>query len=138
MKKKLSLFLCFIMLMGLFFEHFSVISYASPGQTKINKTKLTLTVGEDYDLTIVGTTQKVVWKSNNSLIATVSKTGNVKALKVGNTIITATVGKSKYNCKLTIKDIKYGKITGSITWQYNQYIGKTRFWSICRINTSKQ
>ncbi len=71
---------------------------------KINKTKKTLKVGQTYQLKITGTKKKVTWKSSKKTVATVTSKGKVKAKAVGKTNITATVGKKKFTCKITVKD----------------------------------
>lgn len=88
---------CMLLLM------FSVsVLAASP---KLNKTKLTLNVGDSYTLVLKNYkgTASIQWKSSNSVKATVSQTGRVVARKAGKVKITAVVGKKKYNCTLTIK-----------------------------------
>ncbi len=70
---------------------------------KLNKTKLTLNVGDTSKLKISGTKSKVTWATNKKTVATVDKTGKVTAVKAGSAIITATVNKKKYTCKVTVK-----------------------------------
>lgn len=79
---------------------------------KLNKTKLTVEVGTSYTLKINGTKEKVTWKSSNSKIAKVDKSGKVTGVKEGNATITATVGKKSYTCKVTVIKQEY-KIAGS-------------------------
>ena len=70
---------------------------------KINKSKLTITVGNTSSLKINGTDQKITWKTSNKKIATVDKNGNVVGKKSGKVKITATVLKKKYSCTVTVK-----------------------------------
>lgn len=70
---------------------------------KISNSKLTLSVGETSELEIIGTDQKVTWKSANKKIASIDKNGKVTGKKVGKVKITATVLKKKYNCTVTVK-----------------------------------
>ena len=72
----------------------------------LNKTKLTLTVGKSYKLKLKNNKKKIKWSSSKKKVATVSKTGKVKAKKAGTTRITAKVGKKKYVCKVTVKNKK--------------------------------
>lgn len=74
----------------------------------LNKKKTTLYVG-DYDkLSVTGIKGKVKWSVKNSKIATV-KNGEIRAKKTGKTTITAKVGKKKYTCNVTVKNlITYG------------------------------
>ncbi len=69
---------------------------------KLNKKKVTLTVGKTVQLKVKGTKAKVKWSSSNKKIATVSSKGKVKAKKVGKATITAKIGKKKYRCKITV------------------------------------
>ena len=70
---------------------------------KLNKTKLSLTVGDAAKLTISGTKSKVTWATSKKTVATVGKTGKVTAVEAGAATITATVNKKKYTCKVTVK-----------------------------------
>ncbi len=72
-------------------------------KVRLNKTKMTLKVGQTASLKIKGTKKKVKWSSNKKIIAAVSKKGVVKAKKRGSATITAKVGKKKYSCKVTVK-----------------------------------
>jgi hypothetical protein len=69
---------------------------------KLNKTSLYLSQGTTYTLKIEGSTKAVKWKSLDKSIATVSDKGKIKAVKVGKTTITATIGKNTYKCSLNV------------------------------------
>ncbi len=93
---------------------------------KLNKTKLSLTVGEKFTLKLSGTKSKITWSTSDKTIATVSE-GKVTAKKVGKATITATVNKKKYTCEVTIKkDSESQKITvGNLSFKlpksYKEY-----------------
>ncbi|HHT58009.1 Ig-like domain-containing protein [Herbinix luporum] len=70
---------------------------------KLNKTKITLDVGDTYQLKLTGTNKKVTWSSSKKSVATVSSKGKVTAKKAGKATITAKVGSKKYTCKVTVK-----------------------------------
>lgn len=70
---------------------------------KIDKTKATIVVSKTLQLKINGTNKKVLWTSNNKAVVTVTSKGKVLAKTVGTATITATIGKSKYSCKVTVK-----------------------------------
>lgn len=76
-------------------------------KAKISKSKLTLKVGQSKKISVKNLTKKqqkkVKWSSSNKKVATVSKSGSVKAKKKGTAKITAKVGKKKYVCKVTVK-----------------------------------
>jgi C1A family cysteine protease/uncharacterized protein YjdB len=77
---------------------------------KLNKTKLTLTKGKTYKLTATinpsnATNKKVTWKTSNTRISSISKTGKLIAKSKGIAYITVTTvdGKKIAKCRITIK-----------------------------------
>lgn len=76
---------------------------ANAASLKINKKKLTLTIGKSYKLKIKGSKKKVAWKSSSKKVATVTKKGKVTAKKAGKATITAKVNSKKFRCKVTVK-----------------------------------
>lgn len=68
---------------------------------KLSKEKITMTPGQSQKIKLMGTRQKVVWKSSNNKVASV-KNGRIKAKSVGKATITATVQKKKYKCKVAV------------------------------------
>ena len=77
---------------------------------KLNKKKLNLKVGKKYTLKVTfkpaaASNTKLKWKSSNKKIASVSKSGVVKAKKKGTCIITVTTsdGKKSVTCKVKVK-----------------------------------
>ena len=62
------------------------------------------------------TNKSVTWKSNNTGVATVSNSGTVTSVGVGETNITVTTedGNKTATCKVTV--IQAGEITGEVTW----------------------
>lgn len=102
---------------------FSVNAKAAP---KLNKTKITLTVGNKKKLKVKNTRKKVKWSSKNKAVASVNKKGVVKAKKKGKTTIIAKVGKKKLRCKVIVKKISAKKTSETVsalktTW--NNYVG---------------
>lgn len=75
---------------------------SAKAKVKINKSKITLTVGKKAKLKVTGTKQKITWSSSNENVAVVSSKGKVVALKKGTAKITAKVQKKKYYCKVTV------------------------------------
>lgn len=104
-------------------------------KVKLNKSKLSLYVGKSYTLKLKNNKKKISWSSSKKSIATVSSKGKVKAKKKGTCKITAKVDKKKYVCKVTVKKklvenndtpeetVKYGSVSGNITYLYNNYKG---------------
>ena len=70
---------------------------------KLNKTSVTLKTGQTYQLKLSGTNQKITWKSSNSKIVTVNKTGKLFAKSAGNATITAQVNGIRFVCKVKIQ-----------------------------------
>lgn len=84
---------------------------------KLNKTKLTLGVGEKFTLKAVvspknASNQKAEWKTSNKKIVTV-KNGKLVAKKKGKAVITVTVDGKKKTCQVTVKPApdKKAKVT---------------------------
>lgn len=71
---------------------------------KLNKTKATLYVSESIKLRLTGNKSKIIWKTSDKSIATVSD-GKVTAKSSGTATITAitTNNKKKYSCNVTVK-----------------------------------
>lgn len=69
----------------------------------LNKSKMTLYVGDSSKLTVKGTAKAPSFKSSKPSVASVSKTGSVKAKKAGACTITAKIGKKSLKCKVTVK-----------------------------------
>lgn len=71
---------------------------------KISKSSVSITKGSTYTLKMQNTSKKAKWKTSNSKIATVNSKGKVTAKKAGKVTITATIGKKKYTCKVTVNN----------------------------------
>lgn len=100
----LSLTLAFVM----FIPQMPVITNsaieANAATVKLNKKAATLYKGKTLQLKITGTKKKVIWKSSNRKIATVSSKGKVMAKAKGTATITAKVSKKTLKCKVTVKE----------------------------------
>jgi hypothetical protein len=85
-----------------------IFSLAGPAQTvsaatvKLNKSKISISVGESVSLKLLGTSNAPKWTSSNKKIATVSSKGLVKAVKEGSANVTATSNGKKYVCKVNV------------------------------------
>lgn len=83
-------------------------------KVRLNKTKLTLSVGKTTRLRIKGAkAKKVKWRSTNKRVAYVSRKGLVRGKKAGKAKIVAKVGKKKYKC--TVKVTKKGS-SSKVDW----------------------
>lgn len=90
---------------------FSASVSAGTSKSGINIKKATIYVGKSIRLS-VKTSGKITWKSSRPKVASVSTKGKVTAKKTGVSVITAKVGKTKYTCKITVKN-KASKKTGT-------------------------
>ena len=73
-------------------------------KVRLNKKKLTLTVGKSYTLRLKHVKKKVKWSSSKKKVAAVTKKGKVKAVKAGTATITAKTSGKKYKCRVTVKE----------------------------------
>lgn len=122
LKKRIRRMLSICIMLVLCVQILAPTSNVFASTVKLNKTKLTLNVGETATLKLTGTKKTVTWSSSKKSVATVSKKGKVSAKKEGTATITAKVSGKKYTCKVTVKKI-YGKVEGNITYFYNKYRG---------------
>jgi hypothetical protein len=86
---------------------------ASAATIKLSEKELSLTVGESKTLKVTGTKSKVTWSSSKKSVATVSKTGKVKGIKAGKALITATVGKKNFICKIVVNNPVRPEVTNA-------------------------
>lgn len=84
---------------------------------KLNKSKITIKVGQSTKIKIVGVNKKVRWKTNNKKIVKMSAVKNnsvkITAVREGKAQITAQIGNKKYSCKITVKKAEPTKQDGS-------------------------
>lgn len=109
----------------------SLHSYASvqAAKIKISTSSKTLYVGYGGKLNITGTSKKAKWSSTNSKVASVSKSGYVKANNVGTTTIKAVVNKKTYKCKITVKQTAYVDIYDSRSMKIMGVSSKVKYTS---------
>lgn len=102
-KRYVYLFICMVLLAGLFMPPESVHAKAKP---KLSVTSKTVYVGNTVTIKLKSA-KKVKWKtSKKSVVSIVKKKGNkatIKAKKVGKATITATYKKKTYKCRITVK-----------------------------------
>lgn len=80
------------------------VSLLSLDSARISKKRLSVGVGKTVRLKVRNApkSQKIIWRSENTFVATVDDKGNVVGKKGGKTHIVATVGKRKCICKVTV------------------------------------
>lgn len=94
---------------------------------KLSDSSINLCVGDRVKLTLSGTSKKVTWKSNNTSVAKVSSKGTVRAAGKGSAVVTATVSKKSYKCRINVnKTFKVDQTSISI----KKNTGVTAFLSV--------
>lgn len=81
----------------------------------LSKKSASLYKGHNLKLYMSGTKQKVTWKSSNSKVATVTKSGTVYAKSSGRCRIYATVLGKTYSCSITVKTVKSTEPSKNVT-----------------------
>ncbi|MCM1244783.1 MAG: Ig-like domain-containing protein [Roseburia sp.] len=111
-KKLINLILCSIFIVALLVTLFPTCSLEAKS-VKLNKTKITLNIGESKVLKLKNNKKRVRWSSNKKKVATVTQRGMVTARQKGIAIITAKIGKKKYKCTVIVKKRKSSQSASS-------------------------
>ncbi|SHJ47580.1 Ig-like domain (group 2) [Anaerocolumna jejuensis DSM 15929] len=88
---------------------------------KINKSALTLYIGDTYKLKMSKPAAAVSWISSNNSIVTVTLQGKVTAYKKGTAVITALEGKKKSTCRITVRPRTEAQVSKKIEGLRNKY-----------------
>lgn len=119
MKKTVKKAICVVLLIALACS-MSVpsVSEAKKKEPKLNKKKLTITVGKTAKLKVKNTNKKVKWsiKSGKKQIKLTKKKKTsvvILAKKKGNATVVAKIGKKKLSCKVTVQPKKMNDTTNS-------------------------
>lgn len=91
------------------------VSASAASKVKLNKSSLSLKVGETYTLKLSGTTKSVKWSSTKTSVAKVSSKGKVTAVGSGTATVRAKVGSKTYSCKVTVAKVTLNKTSLSLT-----------------------
>ena len=75
----------------------------------LSRTRLTTITGRSSQLKVKNYSKKVTWTSSNPYVATVSRSGVVKAAHMGYTVILAKAGDSELKCYVTVNGRKAEK-----------------------------
>jgi hypothetical protein len=107
--KKFNKILCAFFIFSMLIALLSTTTTQAATKLKLNKTKVTLCVGQTAKIKVSNNDSSVTWKSSNKKIATV-KSGKVKGIKAGKVTITAKVGKKSVKCKVTVANHKWVEV----------------------------
>ncbi len=130
-KKLLSIILCLAMA-------FAIVGTIAPtkaeaASVKLNKKKVTVYVGDTYQLTLKNAKGDITWKTSKKAVATV-KDGIVTAKKAGKATISAKYNGKTYKCKVTVKKAPASEDAFSavenmkIGWNLGNYLDATGRW----------
>jgi uncharacterized protein YjdB len=72
------------------------------GSKHLNKTNVTLKVGESFSLYIVGVNRRATYKSTDFKVASVGINGKVYALRKGDAVIIVKQKELRLSCKVTV------------------------------------
>lgn len=85
----------------------AVVPASAAEKPALNKTKLTMTVGDTATLKVknAAKNEKITWASKKKTVAAVSSKGKVTAKKAGKTVVSATLKKTgkTLKCNVTVK-----------------------------------
>lgn len=85
-------------------------------QIVLNKSELTLMRTEKFQMEAIvlpnnTTSPEVIWSSSNSEVATISESGEIEAVGIGDAVIEAVCGEMKARCLLTVEKLKAESIS---------------------------
>lgn len=114
--KNVKKLICKLLVALLILNLFPSNSAIAASKIKLNKSKITIKVGQSKKIKIVGankTHKKTRWKTSNKKIAKMSAVKNdsvkITAVREGKAQITAQIGNKKYSCKITVKKAEEAK-----------------------------
>ena len=97
----------------------------------LNKTSVTLLVGESTKIKVKNSKETVKWSSSNKKVAFVSKKGKITAKKAGTCNIIATIGTLKLYCSVTVRNASNSdtneKILKNENFNSSYYLGGITF-----------
>lgn len=131
MKKRISLFLVVVLMLTTIVP---VQKIEAKKKIKLNKTKMTMYVGDQKKLSLKGSKGIIKWSSSNKKVASVNFLGYVTAKKKGSATITAKYKKKKYKCKITVKPYATIKIQPNLPSIFYTYEKDYDFYEDAYIN----
>ncbi|MGN0482132.1 MAG: expansin EXLX1 family cellulose-binding protein [Lachnospiraceae bacterium] len=114
MKKKISVFLLIICMIGSFFQAKEQPVYAA-SKIGLSSTKATLYRNQLFTLKYNGAKSKVKWSVSNTKVRIITATSNtvkLRAMKLGTAKVTAQIGSKKKVCEIKVEKIKEQQHSG--------------------------
>lgn len=115
-------------------KNYPVFQYKTKAQASIKLNKTTATIymsGTNRTVqlkaTVTGASKKVIWKSSNSAVASVSSTGKVTAKSAGKAVIMATANGKTAKCTVTVKKLVVDSKTAKAKAAYLEYLEKSEW-----------
>ncbi len=103
MKKNIRILCSLVLTMAMIITSHNVVSISKAAtKIKLNKTKVTMTVGSTVKLKLKNAKKKVKWSTSNKKVVKVNKKGKITAVKLGSAKIVAKSAGKKYTCKVTV------------------------------------
>lgn len=96
----------------------SFFSVTSTCAAKLNSNSIALILGETYQLKVLDNEKTVTWYSSDKDVVAVNSKGKVRAKTVGKAIITANIGKQKYECEISVSKPKMAIMMNLSTDEY--------------------
>ena len=93
---------CLVLCLAFLFANAGVYAADSGDSVSLKVKTKTLYKGDSFKNRLVGAKGQVKWSSSNKKIATVSKSGKVKAKKYGKCVINAKYKGKKYKCQVKV------------------------------------
>ena len=90
-------------------------------KVELNKTSMSMVVGKSFRLLLSAPDNKTTWSSSNPKVASVSSNGTVTAKQPGSATITATFEGVNYSCKVSVKKVGYGTVSGTVIAEYKKH-----------------
>ena len=84
----------------------SVQSSCTVHSLGISRSNITLEQYDKYVLDVIGTDDKITWRSSNPRVCTVSDSGEVVGRKAGTATITAVVNNKTLSCVVTVTNFR--------------------------------
>ncbi|WP_343209167.1 Ig-like domain-containing protein [Anaerolentibacter hominis] len=100
----IGLFLAFLIVCTVQSKFFAVKPVTQGYFPRLNTNSVTLRVGETFRLKVLKLNKRATFTSGDFKVARVNRSGRIKAVRKGHTVITVKVGGSKLYCRVKVID----------------------------------